>query len=127
MPLKVRYPIIPRLPFLPDPLRRAEIPRDLGTVTTRGEECDPTDVGLSRDDVELVWRSVQNLYRSGIHPAVAVCLRRHGQVVLDRAIGHSHGNGPGSLPGEERRLATPATPFVLYSATKAITAMVVHL
>ena len=24
-------------------------------------------------------------------------------------------------------LATPATPFVLYSATKAITAMVVHL
>ena len=123
----LRLPIVPRLPFVPDPLRRCRVPKDLDSVTTRAEEVDPTDVGLTADDIEAIWRSVQDLYRSGIHPAISICLRRHGQVVLDRAIGHSHGNGPNSPKGEREVLATPATPFVLYSATKAITAMVVHL
>ncbi len=125
--LRLRFPIIPRLPLVPDVLHRCEVPRDLASVTTRGAEVDPAAVGLSSEDVEAIWRSVTNLYRSGIHPAISVCLRRHGQVVLDRAIGHSHGNGPAARPGEARRLATPDTPFVLYSATKAVTAMVVHL
>lgn len=123
----LRLPIVPRLPLVPDPLRRCRVPKDLASVTTVAAEVDPTTVGLTVDDVEAIWRSVEDLYRSGIHPAIAVCLRRHGQVVLDRAIGHSHGNGPNSPKGAPTVLATPDTPFVLYSATKAITAMVVHL
>src|SRR5205823_7554561 len=45
----------------------------------------------------------------------------------DRAIGHASGNGPGDRPGAPKVLATPDTPFCIFSASKAITAMVVHL
>jgi CubicO group peptidase (beta-lactamase class C family) len=120
-------PRVPRIPVVPDPLRRARIPRDLASVTTVGEEADPGDAGMTSRQVERIWRSVEDLYRSGIHPAIALCLRRDGQVVLDRAIGHASGNGPGDAPGAPKVLATPQTPFCIFSTSKAITAMVVHL
>jgi CubicO group peptidase (beta-lactamase class C family) len=120
-------PRVPRPPFVPDPLRRSRIPRDLDAVTTVGSEIDPADVGLERDDVERVWRSVRGLYRSGVHPAIALCLRREGQVVLDRAIGHARGNGPQDDRDVPKVLATPETPFVIMSASKALTATVAHL
>jgi CubicO group peptidase (beta-lactamase class C family) len=68
-----------------------------------------------------------NLYRARVHPAVQVCLRVGGAVVLDRAIGHARGNGPGEGAEAERVLATPQTPFLIYSGSKAITAFVVHI
>ena len=118
---------IPRLPLVPDPLRRARVPRDLDSVTSFGEEVDPRDAGMTTDAVERIWSAIERLYRSGVHPAIALCLRREGYVVLDRAIGHARGNGPGDPEGEPRELATPETPFVIFSASKAITAMVAHL
>jgi CubicO group peptidase (beta-lactamase class C family) len=120
-------PTVPRLPVVPDPLRRARIPRDLDAVTTVGVEADPRDCGMTADAVARIWRSVEALYRSGIHPAIAVCLRRDGHVVLDRAIGHATGNGPGDPRGAPPVLATPDTPFCIFSTSKAITAMVIHL
>ena len=117
--------------MLPDPLRRARIPRDLSRVTTVGAEVDPTEVGLEQGNVEGMWRAVEALYRSGIHPAIAMTVRRGGQVVLDRAIGHARGNGPGEgkipLDSPEKVLATPETPFCIFSASKAVTATLVHL
>jgi CubicO group peptidase (beta-lactamase class C family) len=68
-----------------------------------------------------------SLYRSGVHPAIQVCLRRNGHVVLDRAIGHASGNGPRDSRDTPKTLAEPGTPFCVYSASKAITAVVVHL
>lgn len=112
---------------LPDPLRRARIGKDLDAVTTTAAETDPADVGLTRDGVEAIWESVRNLYRSGIHPAIALCVRRDGQVVLDRAIGHARGNGPEDPPDAEKVLATPETPFCIFSATKGTTATLIHL
>ncbi len=114
---------------LPSPVRRAHVARDLSTVETvnHAAEADPTDVGMTRDDVEAIWSSVRTVYRTGIHPAIALCLRRDGAVILDRTIGHSHGNGPDDPRDAERVLATPDTPFLMASASKAITAMVVHL
>jgi CubicO group peptidase (beta-lactamase class C family) len=47
-------------------------------------------------------------------------------VALQRAIGHARGNAPGDAAGAERVSATPETPFVIYSASKAVTAMLVH-
>jgi CubicO group peptidase (beta-lactamase class C family) len=82
---------------------------------------------MDRAAVERVWSGAVDLYRSGVHPAVQVCLRRHGVVVLNRAIGHARGNGPDDPPSAERVLATPGTPFLIYSGSKAITAFVVHL
>ena len=82
---------------------------------------------MTADGVERIWRSVRRLYRSGMHPAIALCVRREGQVVIDRAIGHARGNGPGDAEDEPKVAATPDTPFGIFSASKAITAMVVHL
>ncbi len=120
-------PPLPKLPGLPDPLHRIRVPKDLEAVTTIAAESDPEDVGMTRDSVERVWESVERLYRSGVHPAVTVSIRREGQVVLDRAIGHERGNGPGDNRDEQPVLATPGTPFVIASASKSVTAMVAHL
>jgi CubicO group peptidase (beta-lactamase class C family) len=46
---------------------------------------------------------------------------------MDRAVGHARGNGPGDTSDTTKVLATPETPFVIASASKAITAMLVHL
>lgn len=112
---------------VPDPLRRARIPKDLASVTTTADEVDPTDVGMTRDGVEKIWKAAQSLYRSGIHPAVVLCVRRQGQVVLDRAIGHASGNGPDDDRDAAKVLARPDTPFCIFSATKGTTATLVHL
>jgi CubicO group peptidase (beta-lactamase class C family) len=112
---------------LPDPLRRAKIPKDLESVTTIGVEADPADVGMTAAGVERIWKAVRNLYRSGIHPAIALCIRREGAVVLDRAIGHARGNGPGEKGQQDKVLATPETPFCIFSATKGTTATLIHL
>src|SRR4051794_23208260 len=119
-------PTLPRLPFAPDPLRRVHVARDLDAITTVAAEADPRDAGMTRDNVEAIWRSALSLYRSGVHPALAVCVRRDGVVVLDRAIGHARGNGPNDDRETEKVLATPETPFVTYSIAKAITAFVIH-
>src|SRR5439155_19228101 len=104
-------------------LRRVGIRRDLASVTTVGAEVDPRDAGMTRGAVERIWEGAQRVYRSGVHPALQLCLRRHGAVVLDRAIGHAAGNGP--LDGDDAAKvpATPETPFVLYSASKAMSAV----
>jgi CubicO group peptidase (beta-lactamase class C family) len=118
---------IPRLPLVPDPLRRIRVPRDLSEVTTVGVEEDPGRAGVSEEAIEAIWDSAVSLYRSGVHPAVQLCLRRNGIVVLDRAIGHAQGNGPHDPPQAAKVLATPRTPFCIYSTSKGITAVVVHV
>ncbi|KAA1416012.1 beta-lactamase family protein [Nocardioides humilatus] len=82
---------------------------------------------MTRDGVERIWKDARTLYRSGIHPALTLCVRRHGEVVLDRAIGHARGNGPKDGPDTEKVLATPETPMCMFSATKGITAALIHL
>ncbi len=77
--------------------------------------------------VERIWGLVERLYRSGFYPAIALCVRRHGEVVLDRAIGHARGNGPADPEDAPRILATPQTPFVVFSISKVMTAVVAHL
>jgi CubicO group peptidase (beta-lactamase class C family) len=109
---------------VPDPLRRIRLPEDLEAATSVGQEADPGELGF--DGVQRIWRAAVDLYRSGVHPAVQVCIRRQGEVVLDRAIGHARGNGPRDQRQAEQILATPDTPFLIYSASKAITAMLVH-
>jgi CubicO group peptidase (beta-lactamase class C family) len=120
-------PSIPRLPLVPDPLRRIRVPRDLESATAIGAEAQAEAGGLSAEAVERIWGAAVGLYRSGVHPAVQVCVRRQGEVVLDRAIGHARGNGPRDPADAEKVPATPETPFQIYSGAKAITAFVVHL
>jgi len=102
------------------------IPRDLESVTAIGQE-EAGAGGMSGESVERIWSATVDLYRSGVHPAVQMCVRREGAVVLDRAIGHARGNGPHDGARVEKQPATPATPFVIYSGAKALTAFVVHM
>ena len=62
-----------------------------------------------------------------MHPAIQLCLRHNGKVVLNRAIGHGWGNGPDDPPDAEKVPVTTETPFCAYSAAKAITTTVVHM
>jgi CubicO group peptidase (beta-lactamase class C family) len=120
-------PPFPRPPLgLPDPLRRIRIPRDLDAVTDIGQEAPAEDGDVSPGQVEAIWSAVLDWYRSGVHPAIQVCVRRHGEVILNRAIGHARGRGPGDRRDAKRVPATVDTPFCVYSASKAITAFVVH-
>lgn len=103
-------------------------PFDVEEVTTRGHrEIDPRAVGLRPQDVEAIWRSVVHYYKLGLHPALALCIRRRGEIVLDRAIGHAKGNSPGDPEDAPLVKATPDTLYNLFSGSKAVTAMLVHL
>ena len=91
-------------------------PTDEVTRRNRAAEVDPREAGLTADAVGRIWRALEDLYRSGSYPGLSFCLRRRGRVVLDGAIGLDRG-----------RQVEPATPFNLFSASKAITAMVLHM
>ena len=118
---------MPRLPGVPDVFHRVRVPEDLEGVTTRGAEEDPAAVGLDAETIERIWDGATDLYRTGVHPGLALCIRREGKVVLDRAIGHARGNGPDDRSDAEKVLARPQTPFLIYSGSKGITAFVVHM
>ncbi|MCA9521358.1 MAG: beta-lactamase family protein [Myxococcales bacterium] len=108
--------------------RKITVPDDLRLVSSHDpDEVDPGPLGMTRAGVEAIWDTVLDLYRAGHHPAVALCIRRRGEVVLDRAIGHERGNGPGESSYAEKILATPRSPFCIFSASKAITAVLVHI
>lgn len=106
--------------------RRVSVPRDVGPLirANRAAEVDPRDLGVPREAVDALGRAVEALYRTGVHPAIALCVRRGGEVLFDRSIGYARGGGPGESGGE---VCTPDTPFCIFSASKAVTAMVVHL
>jgi CubicO group peptidase (beta-lactamase class C family) len=103
---------------------RIQVPANLDAVTTIDEE-DHSEVDPAA--VERVWRATQYWYRAGMHPAIQVCVRRNGKVVLNRAIGHGWGNGPDDGPDVEKVTVTTETPFCVYSAAKAMTTTVVHM
>jgi CubicO group peptidase (beta-lactamase class C family) len=112
----------------PNPFNRSAIPASLAEVTVRSPaEVDPRSVGVEKEGVEAIWRTVEGFYRSGLQPALQLCVRRHGEVIIDRAIGHAAGNGPHDTPETPKAPVTTDTGFCLFSASKAVTAMVVHL
>jgi CubicO group peptidase (beta-lactamase class C family) len=83
--------------------------------------------GLRDEDVQAIWARAEAVYRTGLYPAVGLCVRRHGRVIIDRALGHARGNDPDAAPDTPKTPATPETLFNLFSTSKAITAMLVHL
>lgn len=100
---------------------RIRVPSDLDAVTSVGVEKDG-DVG-----VERIWDAARHWYAAGMHPAIQVCVRHRGEVVLNRAIGHGWGNGPDDPADAERVPVTTDTPFCVYSTAKGITTTVVHM
>ena len=107
---------------------RIVVPADLDSVTTVGDE---DHTGIDPASVERIWQAARHWYSAGMHPAIQVCLRHQGRVVLNRAIGHGWGNGPSDGPADppdaDKVPVTTETPFCAYSAAKAITTTVVHM
>lgn len=94
------------------------VPADLSLLETRSDrEALPEAGGLERAQVEAIWAAAQRMFRTGTQPALALSVRRRGQLVLERAIGHER---PGVL-------ATPRTPFCTFSISKSVTAVVMHM
>ena len=62
-----------------------------------------------------------------MHPAIQVCVRHRGEVVLHRSIGYAHGVAPGRPIDESDVVPLDLdTPINLFSAAKAVTTMVMH-
>lgn len=102
------------------------VPSDLSTVTDRSDaEVCEQDVGLRAGSAEALWRCFEQLYATGVQPGLQLCVRHRGQVVLDRAIGHARGNEPGVV-GQEQLPMRVSSPVNLFSAAKAVTAMLIH-
>ncbi|MGB5697818.1 MAG: serine hydrolase domain-containing protein [Polyangiales bacterium] len=103
-------------------------PFDPEEVTTKSHrEIDPRGVGLTTKDVDEIWAAVVRFYKAGLHPAIALCIRRRGEIILDRAIGHARGNSPQDPEGTPLVRATPETLFNFFSGSKSVTAMLIHL
>lgn len=77
--------------------------------------------------MERIWQAARHWYAAGMQPAIQVCLRRDGRVVLNRAIGHGWGNAPDDPPAAEKIPVTTDTPFCAWSAAKAVATTVVHM
>jgi CubicO group peptidase (beta-lactamase class C family) len=103
---------------------RIRVPADLDAVTDVGNE-DHSEIDPAA--VERIWQAVRYWYQAGMHPAIQLCLRHNGKVILNRAIGHGWGNAPTDPPDAEKIPVRTDTPFCVYSSAKAITATVVHM
>jgi CubicO group peptidase (beta-lactamase class C family) len=100
---------------------------DAVTSRNAAAETDPRQVGLSAESVDAIWSAVLRLYATGLHPAIALCVRRHGQIVIERAVGHLRGNAPSAAPDGRRTPIRHDSLFSFFSASKAVTAMLIHL
>ncbi|MBL6750022.1 MAG: beta-lactamase family protein [Nevskia sp.] len=104
------------------------MPHDLRALTAadRASEVFAPRAGLALDDVRRIWAAVRELYRSGAYPGIAFCPRRNGHILLNRSIGVlRRPAGPGPHPHAAAPL-TPDTPVCLFSASKAVTAILIH-
>ncbi|WP_144208229.1 lipase LipE [Mycobacterium tilburgii] len=103
---------------------KIHVPADLDAVTSVGDE---DHSGTDPAAFERIWQAARHWYRAGMHPAIQLCIRHRGRVVLNRAIGHGWGNAPTDAPDADKIPVTTDTPFCVYSAAKGITATMVHM
>lgn len=105
--------------------RRVQVSDDLISVTTvdHGAECNPVEAEMDSHGVNRIWQRVEHLYRAGVHPGITLVVRRRGKVVIKRSIGCVRGNIPGRT--EEPHPLNTDAPQCLFSASKAITALLV--
>ncbi len=106
---------------------RVRVPEgSLAALTSIGEEVAPESAGLTQGKIDKIVADLECLYRSGAHPGLSFALRKGGKLVLNRAIGHARGNAPVDARDAEKTLIKPETPVCLFSASKAVTAILAH-
>lgn len=103
------------------------VPVDLSTITRSLNEVAPEQAGMSELQVQKIWHSVETLYKTGNHPMISMCIRRNGKMILNRSLGYSKLNVQHTSKIEDAVIAHPDTPVCLFSASKIVNAMLVHL
>ncbi len=108
--------------------RLIRLPKSLDAVTDirHEDETDPKDLGLPASTPGTIWRGVEKLYASRAIPGISLAIRHKGKIVLNRSLGHARGNGPDDGADSVKMPMSTQTPVCLFSASKAITAMLVH-
>lgn len=109
-------------------LHTCPVPKDLSAITfrdTAGEN--PEAAGVPAEVPEAIWQGVERLYRTGVHPGIQLSVRHRGEQILHRAIGHASGNGPHDSPRAVKTPMTTETPICYFSASKAVTALLMHM
>lgn len=91
----------------------------------RGPEIPELEAGLKHGSVAAMWDRMRALYATGVQPGMQLSISHQGKQVLDRSIGYARGNAPGDNPADAVPLNCD-TPVNLFSAAKAVTAMLVH-
>ncbi len=79
----------------------------------------PEAVGMAHDKITELDRIIESQVLAGLTPGMQVIIARHGQVVLDKAIGIAR--------CQPLTPVTPQTLFYSWSTVKPITAMCIHL
>lgn len=91
-----------------------DMPAKLETLADKGNESD----SLSADQQAAIWKAMKRLYRRGLNPGVGLAIRYQGKLAFNRTLGY------GNLA--QQRVMKVDDPTCLFSASKAITAMLVH-
>ncbi|QFU75242.1 class A beta-lactamase-related serine hydrolase [Halioglobus maricola] len=101
------------------------LPRDIESLIDidTANESAPEDTDLTQAGVDNIWADTLKLFRTGMHPMLSICVRRRGKIVLNRSIGYQRGDAH----SEDAVVASINTPVCLFSASKSISAMLVHL
>lgn len=102
--------------------RGISVPNDVsGLLDIDPQEVAGIEHGIAQQDIEALWGHAESLFQSGMHPMVSLCLRRGGDVLLNRSIGYADGANH-----TQARVASLQTPVCLFSASKAVSAMLIH-
>lgn len=79
------------------------------------------ETGIDADGLERVVSVFQSqLLEEKLHPGAGLTIRRHGRIVLEAWGGSMH-------PGATEPPVTPNTLFLIFSATKPLTATAIHM
>ena len=118
---------IPSLDLIRKPFHLSKTDFDLSQITQiMPDEVFAEQVEMNEKSKERIWRATEKLYKTGTQPAITLCLRKNGKILLHRSIGHSSGNGPEDPDYSFKTPATADMPVCLYSASKAVTAILMH-
>ncbi len=98
---------------------------DYAAITDIGAETPEVAAGLKSGTVDAMWQRMVALYATGVQPGLQLAIMHQGEIVLNRAIGHARGNAPGEQDLAPLTMGID-TPINLFSAAKAVTAMLMH-
>ena len=95
------------------------VPEDIAGLTDTGVES-------TAPGTDAIWDRAVDVYRSGVHPGLQLCIYHRGNVVIERAVGHARGVLVGQEPGPNALPMRVDTPVNLFSAAKAVTSILMH-